>query len=313
MKKVVVTGGLGFIGYELIKQLNVEELYIFENFVEPTEKVAMKMERYQSFLHGLTPNDPRVMLMGFKNMMTLPDDFWKNIDMVFHLGAISNTRHKHWESLQQLNIDFTTNLLYKCSQFGVPVVNSSSASVYGNTNEKCVEGITNEHPLNLYALTKKTVDDFILHEDLDNSVASLRFFNVFSLYKKSTLTEEHKYLEDQCSPHYRWSRDILKDGHRHVKLFEGSDEIYRDFIFIDDVIDYIKKFARQLVKTPTRDVFNIGKGRPQSFASVVSLISNYVGHDITVRTIPFPEDLKDTYQYYTCADMSKTDLFLEST
>jgi ADP-L-glycero-D-manno-heptose 6-epimerase len=212
-------------------------------------------------------------------------------DTVYHFGAISSTKETSVNRILQYNLDYTLNLIKICEHKKCSLRIASSASVYGNS--KTFNENDFETPLNLYAWSKSTVDQLIKLKNLD--VQSYRFFNVYS---EDDVTESHK--EGQASPHYTFRKQLKETG--HVTLFEGSDKIYRDFISVNEVCQ--KVFA--ISQKDFSGVVNIGTGKPTSFLEVAQSITDKIDY------IEFPDELKDKYQYYTKADITKLSEILKT-
>lgn len=201
---------------------------------------------------------------------------WDRVQMVYHMGAISDTTCNDVAKLYHYNVNFTIRLLEKCIQHGVPLRYASSASVYGNTP------VIN--PLNQYAMSKATVDLW-LQDNIERftHVQALRFFNVYGD------GEEHK--RSQASPVTQFRQQIANTG--VIQLFEGSDNYVRDFICVEDVVDIAVN------NTLGSGVYDVGTSKPVSFAHVAKLIQ--AKHGGKIVTVPFPNHLRSKYQYYTCA------------
>ena len=205
---------------------------------------------------------------------------WDNVDLIIHQGAISSTVEKDINKIHKYNVDFSVKLFEKAIEYQIPVKYASSASVYGNT-----VGYIN--PLNYYAISKLQIDYYVLDNiDRFKSIQGFRYFNV---YGKG---EEQK--GDQASPVSKFTKQIKEKG--YLELFEGSDEFYRDFVCVDDVVDLV------LRNNQPSGIYDIGTGSPVSFQHVAECVAQKEGGDI--RYVPFPEHLIGKYQDYTCADMS---------
>lgn len=212
-----------------------------------------------------------------------PEYDLSNLDLVIHLGAISDTRCKDWDALQRQNVDFTINLINRCQHYGVPIQIASSASVYGLKNTTFLEDdITN--PANLYAKSKSIIEDYYQSITPLSPIQIFRYFNVYGPY------EDHK--GDQASPFHKFKLQSLEGK---IMLFEGSDEFKRDFVHVDTVIDIHKAFFNK----NRSGIWNIGSGVARSFLSVAQEIGG------PIEFIPMPEDLKPNYQAFTKANLTK--------
>lgn len=211
----------------------------------------------------------------------------KDFDAVIHVGAISSTTEKDVEKIMRQNFDFTMKLYSDCIENNIPLQFSSSASLYGDS--KTFKETDALKPVSPYAWSK-----YLCERHMDkNKVQILRYFNVYS-----TEGDSEKHKGSQASPYYNFRRQAQSTG--CIKIFDGSDRAFRDFIHVDEVIEYHLKF----LATKNSGIFNVGTGICKSFESVATEVSKSYGADII--TIPMPENIKTQYQWYTQADMSKT-------
>ena len=202
---------------------------------------------------------------------------WDEVDMIIHQGALSSTTNKDLGMIHKYNIDYSIKLFEKAIEYSIPVKYASSASVYGNQ-----QGIIN--PLNYYALSKATVDYWVL-DNIERFV-HIQGFRYFNVYGEG---EDHK--NDQASPVHKFSKQIEETG--KLKLFEGSDKFLRDFVCVDDVVDIV------LNNDKPSGIYDLGTSNPVSFQHVAECVVKKCGGEI--EYIPFPDHLKNKYQDYTCA------------
>jgi ADP-L-glycero-D-manno-heptose 6-epimerase len=243
--RILITGYKGFIGQNMVKALADHELSLYE-WGEPAYDLA-------------------------------------GLDMVIHLGAISDTRCQDWPALKQQNVDFTTTLIERCQKYGIPLQIASSASVYGpdNTTFKESDPVA---PANMYAWSKALVEQYFHEMTPTSPVQLFRYFNVYGPH------EDHK--GDQASPFHKF-REQAKTG--AIKIFEGSADFKRDFVPVQTVIDVHKAFFN----VPQSGIWNVGTGIAKSFL----LVAKEIGGPIVA--VPMPSDLKLTYQRYTQADLGE--------
>ena len=200
---IILTGHEGFIGKKFLEKL--------------TGKNVIKVEKSNSW--------------HFRQ--TLFHHEWKDIELIIHQGAISDTTCTNLQAFQHFNIDFTEWLFKEAIKHKIPIKYASSASVYGNTSD-----IIN--PLNYYAITK-VIGDYNVYGD----------------------GEDHK--EDQASPVSKFTKQIKEDG--KLKLFEGSDKFLRDFICVDDIVDIV------LNNDKPSGIYDLGTSNPTSFQEVAELVA----------------------------------------
>jgi ADP-L-glycero-D-manno-heptose 6-epimerase len=212
------------------------------------------------------------------NAAAIIDNFnkWEEVDEIIHLGAISSTTETNLNKLHHFNVHLTLLLFHKAIEYQIPVKYASSASVYGNSTDGSM------NPLNYYALTKTQIDYWV-QDNIDKfkSIQGFRFFNVYGQ------GEEHK--GNQQSPVSKFVQQAKEYG--VIKVFEGSDKMMRDFVWVDDVIDVMEDNG-----APS-GIYDIGSGHTISFREVAEIIAKKYGAEI--QEIPFPEHLKGKYQYET--------------
>lgn len=210
------------------------------------------------------------------------------IERVIHLGAISSTACRDWDALLQQNVISSVRLITACDERKIPIQIASSAAVYGPDNTTFVE-TDKPQPLNPYALSKFIVEKYVERHSWSIPVQLFRYFNVYGPH------EDHK---DQPSPHSLFRRQAAADG--VIKVFEGSEDFRRDFVPVETVIDTHMRFF----DLPLSGVYNVGTGTAQSFMHVARRVASETGAEI--REIPMPKHLKQNYQPFTQADMTKT-------
>lgn len=223
---------------------------------------------------------------------SLPD--LEGFNWCIHLGALTSTTETDVDSVLTQNYDFTRFLLKECDKHRVGVQFASSASVYGlNTNFKEDAPVDPRSP---YAWSKylceRYIDGFAF--EWKTSIQVFRYFNVYGPH------EEHK--GNQASPFSKFEQQAKETG--VIKLFEGSDNFKRDFIHVDKVVEVHKKMLSLTVNdNRVSGTFNLGTGHATSFEAVARSIAEKYG--ARVEYIPMPDNVKNQYQSYTCADMTK--------
>jgi ADP-L-glycero-D-manno-heptose 6-epimerase len=207
------------------------------------------------------------------------------VDRVIHLGAISSTTCTDERAIKLQNYDFSVRLISQCVERGISIQASSSASVYGIDNTTFKES-DRMAPQNLYAKSKAAIETFCSGLQSRTPVQLFRYFNVFGPH------EDHK--GSQASPYHQFRKQ--KEERGVIRLFEGSREFKRDFVPVEQVIQTHIDFF----DVKESGVWNVGTGRAKSFFDVAQEING------DIEWIPMPENLKASYQAYTCANMSKT-------
>jgi ADP-L-glycero-D-manno-heptose 6-epimerase len=207
-------------------------------------------------------------------------------DWVIHVGAISSTTEKDIEKVLSQNLDFSIQLYNSCKTYGVNFQYASSASVYGMNQEFTEESPVD--PRTPYAWSKYLFERHVRRHPSGSIVQGFRYFNVYGS------GEEHK--GSQASPWTQFAKQYKETG--KIKLFEGSETMLRDFVPVERVV----KTHLDFLKVKESGVWNVGTGTTKSFLD----IAKSVAHESSFEFVPMPENLKSSYQYYTCADMSKT-------
>ena len=211
----------------------------------------------------------------------------RDIDQVIHLGAITDTTYNDVEQLMRQNVVFTKTLLNECDWYGVPIQIASSASVYGIHN-KTFRETDIPAPRNYYAFSKLLVEEY--SERMNHTcVQVFRYFNVWGP------GEERK--GHMASPYTKFEKQA-KAG--NIFLFENSHLYKRDFIHVNDILDYHHKF----MQVNESGLWNLGSGKAVSFEEVA--LKKAQEYNAVIRYTPMPEHLLSSYQTYTCADMTKT-------
>lgn len=210
---------------------------------------------------------------------------------VVHMGANSSTTERDIEKIMMQNVDFSVWLLNQCVKYGVDFQYSSSASVYGMRTENFTEDAPVD-PRNAYAWTKFLFERHVSRLDSKMlrgiRVQGFRYFNVYGS------NENHK--GDQASPYHKFAKQFQETG--KIKLFENSENYLRDFVPVEDIC----KTHIDFFGIKESGIWNIGTGKPKSFLDVALSIAP----KDCIEFIPMPQNLRDSYQEYTCADMTKT-------
>ena len=287
---IIVTGCNGFIGSNLVSQLNKLG---FNNIigVDDLSKKKNLINIEHCEIEGLLD------IEEFESNYLLKDKSFNDVNQIFHQGACTNTMEWDAEYMMKNNFSFSQQLLDFAERNSVSFIYASSASVYGG-GKKFEEIRENENPINLYAFSKYLFDQLVRQKVKANKIqiVGLRYFNVYGP------NESHKGQMASVAYHLHQQ---LKEGN-DVKLFEGSGgfgpgEQRRDFIYVDDVI----KVNLWFMNNPdVSGIFNVGTGKSQTFNEVAKAVIEWHGKG-SITYIPFPKELIDSYQSFTEANIDR--------
>jgi len=287
---IIVTGGAGFIGSNLVLGLNqrgYDDILVVDNLTNGIKYKNLVSCQIADYL------DKKDFIEKIQQGFFLD----KSIEAIFHQGACSATTEWDGRYMMDNNYEYTKTIFHYCQRYKIPLVYASSAAVYGaDTNFK--EQLKYEGPLNVYGYSKFQFDQYLrqYQSKLTAQVVGLRYFNVYGPH------EEHKGR--MASVAFHLNNQLLDSG--VVRLFEGCDgyangEQQRDFVYVGDVVDINLWF---LDNPKISGIYNVGTGRSQSFNDVANAVLNYHKKG-KLEYIPFPEHLKGCYQSYTEANLEQ--------
>ncbi len=296
---LIVTGGAGFIGSNLIASLE-------EKF--PDEKIVV-CDRLRDGVkwRNISKRD----LFDIVHPDDLPDylfEYAEDIKAIFHMGAISSTTETDADKIMDNNFRLTTYLWDWCSEHEVRFIYASSAATYGDgengfddfEDRKNLSGLL---PLNAYGWSKHLFDRTVARGQQDGSAkppqwAGLKFFNVYGP------NEYHKGGQKSVVAHVY--PQIKENG--SCKLFQSHRADYedggqlRDFVSVNDVVDVMVWLYEN--KTVS-GLFNVGTGQARSFKDLALAVFLALNEEAKIDYVPTPENIRDKYQYYTQANMDK--------
>jgi len=286
---IIVTGGAGFIGSNLVKALNErgrDDILVIDNLAKGEKFVNLADCRIADYL------DKDDFLAHLRDNK----DFADAIDAVFHEGACSTTTEWDGRYMMRNNFEYSKVLLHWCQDRRLPFLYASSASVYGGS-QVFREDPLHEAPLNVYGYSKLLFDQYVrrMLPTAQSQIVGFRYFNVYGP------REQHKGA--MASVAYHFNNQLLDTG--RVRLFQGTEgyadgEQRRDFIYVGDVVAANLWFME---RSNLSGIYNLGTGRAQTFNEVACAVIDWHGHG-EIEYIPFPEHLQGRYQSITKADMS---------
>ncbi|MBS0358716.1 MAG: ADP-glyceromanno-heptose 6-epimerase [Proteobacteria bacterium] len=284
---IVVTGGAGFIGSNLIKGLNAlgrKDILVVDELTDGTK------------FNNLVDCEILDYLDKDEFIKQIEQRKIKDIEVIFHEGACSTTTEWNGRYMMENNYEYSKKLLHYALEEKVQFIYASSAAVYGG-GTKFQEILANEKPLNVYGYSKYLFDQYVRRvcPKPSSQVVGLRYFNVYGP------GENHKGT--MASVAFHFNNQIKEQG--FVKLFEGCDGYEnggqrRDFIYVGDVVAVNIWFWQHRDKS---GIFNVGTGRSQTFNEVAEAVTKFHQRG-EIQYIPFPEHLKGRYQSFTEADVN---------
>jgi ADP-L-glycero-D-manno-heptose 6-epimerase len=289
---IVVTGAAGFIGSYLVSQLNrlgINDLVLVDDFSNSEKNKNLEGKKYHqkidrsNFFSWLTKEKPE-------------------IHFVYHIGARTDTTEFNKEIFDELNVLYSKNIWTYCTTNSIPLVYASSAATYGLGEH----GYEDDHltipkltPLNPYGDSKNEFDKWALSQiNQPPFWAGLKFFNVYGP------NEYHKGR--MASVIFHSFNQIREKG--SVKLFRSHNpdfkdgEQLRDFIYVKDLVD-VCLFLK--AEKPTSGIYNLGSGKARTFLDLVTNTFKSLDETVAIDFIDTPEDIRDKYQYFTEANMTK--------
>jgi len=286
---IIVTGGAGFIGSQLVSGLNKlgrKDIIVVDDLTDGKKFENLVVNKISDYMDK----------DEFRYLIETRDSLCDEIDIIFHQGACSATTEWDGQYMMDNNYTYSKELLHFCIERSIPFVYASSAAVYG-VNTTFSEKIENESPVNVYGYSKLLFDNYIrgLRSEIKSQVVGLRYFNVYGS------REAHK--GSMASVVFHFNDQIKETG--ELKLFEGSHgyakgEQLRDFISINDIVNV----NLWMMNNPkVTGIFNVGTGDAYSFNDIAKLVVDWHGKG-NIQYIAFPEALKGSYQSFTEADLT---------
>ena len=289
---IVVTGAAGFIASYLCSYLNkqgFENLVLVDDFSVASKEPNTENLKFREKVHR-------------EHFFEWMDIHGMGVKGIFHLGARTDTTEMDYEVHRKWNLEYSIRVWQICTALQIPLVYASSAATYGDgelgysDNHEVVNSL---HPLNAYGRSKNDFDIWTLMQTKTPPFwAGLKFFNVFGP------NEYHKGR--MASVIFHAYRQIQETG--RVRLFRSHNPNYgdggqmRDFIYVKDVVQICTWLMEH---QPVSGLYNTGTGKARTFKDLVRAIFTALNLPEQIDYIDTPIDIRDKYQYFTEADMSK--------
>lgn len=285
---IVVTGGAGFIGSNIVKALNEagrKDIIVVDNLKNGKKFINIADCDIADYL------DKEDFQQRIFAEQGLPE-----IDAIFHQGACSATTEWDGKFMMDNNYEYSKDVLNYCLNWKIPFLYASSASVYGD-GPTFIEDRDYEKPLNVYGYSKFQFDQYVRQvlPKAQSQIVGFRYFNVYGP------REQHK--GDMASVAFKLHNQVLAG--EKLKLF-GEYDGYgpgmqtRDFVYIEDVVKTNLWFLEHSEKS---GIFNLGPAAAEPFKNIAEAVIDFHGQG-EIEFIPFPEHLKGAYQSFTQADNS---------
>jgi ADP-L-glycero-D-manno-heptose 6-epimerase len=300
----IVTGGAGFIGSNVVHELNahgITDILIVDNFANARKFQNLHGARYVDFL------DKREFRRALKEGALEVE----KVEAILHQGACSNTLEDDGVYMMDNNFEYTKDVLRYATAVNAPLVFASTAAVYGLSGPgHFTPTLENERPLNIYGYSKLAFDHYFRNElalgRVPMTAVGLRYFNVYGP------REQHKGRMASVMHHFmKQMREMGK-----VRLFGGTGgyadgEQRRDFVYVRDLARLNMFFAQIGPYAPAagekpkqyQGVVNAGSGVASTFNEVADALMSVHG-EVPIEYVPFPQDLEGRYQHFTQADLT---------
>ena len=290
--KIILTGGAGFIGSCILRTLNdrnITDVVVVDHVAETGKWKNLRSKQYSDYVRK----------DAFLDRLKAGE--YDDAGLVIHMGACTSTTERDFDHLWRNNVEYSKTLWRFCVNRGIPFIYASSAATYGDgaNGFDDTAPIDLLRPLNAYGYSKQAFDLWVeRQEERPPQYVGLKFFNVYG---------PNEYCKGpMASMVYHGFRQIMETG--RIRLFQSEDPHYadgcqeRDFVYVKDVCKVVLFF---LEHPEHSGLFNVGTGRAQTFRELASAVFRALGIKPRIEYIPMPEELRETYQYHTKADIGK--------
>jgi ADP-L-glycero-D-manno-heptose 6-epimerase len=295
---IVVTGGAGFIGSNLVAGLEDADL----GPVSVVDRLG-RDEKWKNLRRR--DLDELVDPSGLDDFLLRRE---RDITYVVHMGAISATTETDADLIVDTNLRLSQQVWRWCAQHAVPLIYASSAATYGDgsagfDDDASPEALSNLLPMNAYGWSKHAFDRWVVRTVQGNRPrppqwVGLKFFNVYGP------NEHHKRgmssVVTKAFPDAARGRPVQLFRSHHPDYPDGGQK--RDFIYVKDCVDVMIWLMEH---RQVNGLFNLGTGRAQTWVDLMGALYAAVGKEMKVRWVDTPEEIRDRYQYFTQADMGR--------
>jgi len=273
-KNIVVTGGAGFIGSNLVNRLQKidpkSNITVVDNF-STGSKLNLKLFKGKIINKDI-------------NNLDL-DKYFNKVDQIYHQAAITDTTIMDENLMIKTNFESFKNILNFSLDNNIKLVYASSAATYGNSNPPMRVGF-GEKPTNIYGISKLKCDNLVRNilNNKDSQVVGLRYFNVYG--------PNEKYKGKMSSMIWQLFNQIKEK--KNPKIFKYGEQ-KRDFVYVSDVVN-----ANISAMNGVPGIYNVGTGKSETFNKIIKIINNKIGSKNLTEYIDNPYEF---YQENTCADL----------
>lgn len=292
---ILLTGGAGFIGSVLLKELNKlgrRDILVVDRLRNSPKWLNLRGGQFAHYIHA--------------DELFLPENsaWLSKVRSIYHMGACSATTEMDMDYLMKNNVEYSKKLFRFASDRKIPMVYASSAATYGAGEQGYNDDETKIHalrPLNPYGYSKQLFDEWVLtQKKTPYTWFGVKFFNVYGP------NEYHKFT--MRSVVYKSFTEIRDEG--KVKLFKSHRPDYkdgmqlRDFVYVKDVVAAMIALV-QLNNPKASGIYNLGTGKARSFNDLTIATFKAMGKEPKIEYVDMPESIRNQYQYFTEAQMSK--------